>query len=116
LFAFPAHTARLPLLYNSIGYEADFDTRQVTLGERTVSLDRVNTIIVDNVDGPAPRQISTTRWTDPRLPLVGDVNVALARRSGAFLADLGCSTPMPPPPAGVRQLPIITVCERLRSK
>ena len=95
----------------TIAFEASFDTRIATVGQSRVKLDRVNTIVVDHVDGDW--RIASTRWTEPGLPLVGDWNLALAIRSREFVRDLRCEIPMPPPPP-LPQPPILTVCEKLK--
>jgi hypothetical protein len=100
----------------TIAFAANFDTKVVMIGPSTVPLDHINTVMIDDVDGnwgsPA------TQWTEPRLPLAGDWNVALVRRSSALLRYLRCDVPMPqarvsyPGP----RLPIVTVCEKLNNK
>jgi hypothetical protein len=104
----------------TIGFDADFDAGTVTIGDIVVSLQKVNTIFVDRVDAPAARRISATRWTEPHLPLAGDRNLLLARRSRLLRDYLQCEVPMPAPPRwsrGGNQIPqpaVITVCEKLR--
>jgi hypothetical protein len=100
----------------TIAFDADFDTNVVTIGRSTMKLDHVNTVIVDDVDGDW--HASATRWTEPRLPLVGDWNLELASRSSELLRDLRCDIPMPDPSASaaVSQVPVITVCEKLRKR
>lgn len=100
----------------TIGFEVDFDTNTVTIGDRAIALVRMNTILVDNVDRPGVHQVSAMRWTAPELPLGGDVNLTLAQRSRELLNDLQCDLPMPAPPSGVPQAPVITVCEKLKQK
>jgi hypothetical protein len=100
----------------TIGFEVDFDTNTVTIGDRAIALVRMNTILVDNVDRPGVHQVSAMRWTAPELPLGGDVNLMLAQRSRELLNDLQCDIPMPAPPSGVPQAPVITVCEKLKQK
>lgn len=95
----------------TIGFDANFDTRTATVAQSSIDLARVNTVVVDDVDGQ--RRIGATRWTDPALPLVGDWNLALAQRSGALTRDLRCEIPMPVPP--LRQPPVLTVCEKLQN-
>ena len=104
----------------AIGFDADFDSNTITLGKRTIGLGRVNTIFVDRVhESNAPR-ITVTRWTEPRLPLGGDRNLMLARRSREVREYLQCHIPMPAPPAmrgmPFTQPPVITVCEKLGVK
>jgi hypothetical protein len=81
-----------------------------------VKLDGVNTVVVDDVDGNP--HLAATRWTEPRLPLLGDWNVALAQRSSELLRDLRCDLAMPPPPASSFAAPVavITVCEKLNKE
>jgi hypothetical protein len=100
----------------TISFDADFDANTVTIGDQTVALGGMNTIVVDKVDRPGVHQISATRRTAPRLPLGGDVNLILVRRSRDLLHDLQCDIPMPTPPFGVPQPPVITVCEKLRQR
>jgi hypothetical protein len=100
----------------TIDFDVDFDANNVTIGERTVALGRMNTILVDQVDRPGAHQISAMRWTVPRLPLGGEVNLMLVQRSRELLNDLQCDIPMPPPPAGIPQAPVITVCEKLKQQ
>ena len=100
----------------TISFDADFDANTVTIGEQTVALDRMNTILVDKVDRPGVHQISAMRWTAPRLPLGGDVNLILVQRSRELLNDLQCDIPMPTPPSPIPQAPVITVCEKLSQR
>jgi hypothetical protein len=100
----------------TISFDADFDANTVAIGERTVALGRVNTIIVDKVDGPGVHQISAMRWTEPRLPLGGDVNLILTQQSRELLNDLQCDIQMPTPPSGIPQEPVMTVCEKLKQR
>jgi hypothetical protein len=97
----------------TIAFNADFDANVTTIGESTVKLDRINTVVIDDVDGQ--RHTSTTRWIEPRLPLTGDWNVALAQQSPEMLRDLRCDVPMPTAsrPDNPRPVPVITVCEKL---
>ena len=95
----------------TIAFEANFDMRVAKVAQSTVTLDHVNTIVADNVSGDW--HITSTRWTDPELPLVGDWNLALARRSPGFVRDLRCEIPMPAPPR-LPQVPILTVCDKLK--
>ena len=75
-------------------------------------------MLVDRVDEPGQRAIQATRWTEPRLPLAGDVNLILVQRSVDLLNYLRCDQPMPAPPVGTPPSPlrIVTVCEKLQSK
>ena len=97
----------------AIAFEANFDSRVANVAQSTVKLDHVNTIVADNIDGNW--RITGTRWTDPRLPLVGDWNLALARRSPEFVRDLRCEIPMPASPP-LPQLGILTVCDKLKTR
>jgi hypothetical protein len=99
----------------TIGFDADFDAETVTIDDVVLRIDRFNTILVDAVDEPRSRQIASRRRTAPRLPLIGEPNVELARRSPELLDDLRCGVPMPPPPP-MPQPPVITACEKLKSK
>jgi hypothetical protein len=103
----------------SIGFNADFDADTVKIGERVIPLAGINTVLVDDVDDPGARRISSTRWTEPRLPLLGDLNLVLVQRSRELLDYLRCEIPMPVPPSTrpvMPQLPIVTVCEKLKAK
>lgn len=100
----------------TIEFEVDFDANNVTIGNRTAALGRMNTVLVDNVDGPGVHQISAMRWTAPPQPLGGDVNLMLVQRSPELLNDLQCDIPMPPPPFRIPQAPVITICEKLKQK
>lgn len=95
----------------TIAFDANFDTRTATIARTTVRLDRVNTVVVDQVQ--AAGRVTATRWTDPALPLDGDWNLALAKRSSDLLRDLQCDIPMPPPPPWP-QVPVLTVCDKLK--
>jgi hypothetical protein len=99
----------------TIGFEADFDAETVTIDGVVLPIDRFNTIVVDAVDEPRSRQVASRRRTNPRLPLTGEPNLELARRSTEFLNDLRCDVPMPPPPP-MPHSPVITVCEKLRAR
>jgi len=105
----------------TIGIDANFDENRLKIGDETFPLDTVNIVFVDGVDEPGNRRVSATRWIDPKLPLVGDPNLVVARRSREVLDYLQCDIPMPPPAAlpGLppnRTLQVITVCERLRTR
>jgi hypothetical protein len=103
----------------TISFDADFDANIVKIGDDTVPLNGANTVLVDDVDQPAARRVSATRRTAPRLPLVGDMNLILVQRSPELLDYLRCDIPMPAPPAAripASQLPIVTICEKLKSK
>lgn len=104
----------------TISFDADFNSNTITFGERTISLERVNTIFVDRVHESGAQRITATRWTEPRLPLGGDGNLMLARRSREVRKYLQCRIPMPGPPATrgmpLPQPPVITVCEKLGVK
>jgi hypothetical protein len=103
----------------TIGFDADFDANIVIIGDARVPISGVNTVLVDDVDEPGARRIVATRWTEPRLPLIGDMNLVLAQRSPDLLAYLRCEIPMPAPPpmrAPVPQVAVVTVCEKLKSK
>lgn len=101
----------------TIGFDADFDAETVKINDVIVPLTDVNTVIVDGADEPGARRISATRRTEIRLPLVGDVNLWLVQRSRTLLNDLRCDIPMPAPPSTIiPQMPIVTVCEKLRRR
>lgn len=94
----------------TIRFDVDFDTQVARIGSFTIELDRRNTIVVDGVD--AEWRITATRWTDPVLPLNGDWNLALARQSGEVVRDLRCDVQMPR--SSLPQVPVITVCDKLK--
>jgi len=97
----------------TIAFRADFDSGSATIGQSTIKLDRINTIVVDDVD--RDWRITNTRWTGPALPLVGDWNLVLANRSREFVRDLQCNIPMPMPPP-LPQVPVHTVCDKLKKR
>src|SRR3954465_12567979 len=47
----------------TIAFRADFDSGSATIGQSTIKLDHLNTIVVDDVD--RDWRITNTRWTDP---------------------------------------------------
>ena len=100
----------------TIAFDVNFETKAVTIGRSPVKLDRINTVIIDDVDGDS--HVSATRWTEPHLPLVGDWNLALVHRSGELLRDLRCELAMPAPPASYAgtQVLVITVCQKLKKE
>lgn len=104
----------------AIGFDADFDSNTIKLGERTIVLERVNTIFVDRVHESGAPRITVTRWTEPRLPLGADRHLMLARRSREVRDYLQCHIPMPAAPTSrgmpLPQPPVITVCEKLGVK
>ena len=97
----------------TIAFHADFDSNSATIAQSTIKLDRINTVVVDDVD--RDWRITNTRWTDPALPLVGDWNLTLAARSREFVHDLQCNIPMPAPPP-LPQVPVHTVCDKLKQR
>jgi len=97
----------------TIAFQADFDSGSTTIGQSTIKLDHINTIVVDDVD--RDWRITNKRWTDPALPLVGDWNLVLAKRSREFVRDLQCDIPMPAP-LPLPQVPVITVCDKLKKR
>jgi hypothetical protein len=100
----------------TIAFDADFDANVVVIGQSTIQLNGVNAILVDHVD--ADWLVAATPWIDPHLPLSGDWNLALARRSADFRRALLCEVPMPAAPAAYRavQPTVVTVCEKLRER
>lgn len=102
-------------IYNSvtIAFEADFDANTVTIGDVTLPIKGVNAILIDEVERTGARSLSATFWIEPRLPLGGDVNLALARRSRELRQFLRCEVPMPAAPSRIAQQGVITVCEKL---
>ena len=95
----------------TIAFEADFDRGSATIGANAVDLRRTNSVVIDGVD--ADRRVSASIWVEPRLPLTGDWNLALARQSRDVREALRCDIPMAAAPAH-NQVPVITVCERLK--
>jgi len=95
-----------------IRYDADFDARTVTLdnGVAQITLDNVNAILVDGVDGDG-RQVRTLRVI-PRVTLGGDHNLKVIRSSQSLRDFLQCGIPMLSRPP-LSQPSIITVCEKL---
>ena len=104
----------------AISFDADFDTKTIKLGGRTIGLERVNTIFVDRIQESAAPRITVTGWTEPRLPLGGDRNLMLARRSREVRDYLQCDIPMPAGPTmrgiPLPQPPVLTVCGKLGVK
>ena len=98
----------------TIGFDADFDAEVLTVGSSSIPLDRVNTVVLDYVAGEW--RVAAKRWTEPRPPMAGDWNLALARRSPEFLRDLRCELPMPAADSARREArpQVVTVCERLK--
>jgi hypothetical protein len=97
----------------TIAFRADFDIGSATIGQSTIRLNHINTIVVDDVD--SVWRITNTRLPDPTLPLVGDWNLVLAKRSREFVRDLQCNIPMPTPPP-LPQVPVVTVCDKLKKR
>jgi hypothetical protein len=100
----------------TFGFDLDLDANTVTIGDATVALEHVNAVLVDRVDEEGARRISATPWTEPRLPLLGDMNVEAVRNSPELIAYLRCDVPMPPASSSPRQPRVVTVCEKLRKK
>jgi len=99
----------------NIGFSADFDARTVTIDDarESIGLERVNAVLVDGVDQGDRRHIAQTLSVAPLLALGGDPNLRFIRRSRVLLRFLQCQIPMPAPPRGTPQPPVITVCEKL---
>ena len=95
----------------TIAFDADFDAGTVAIGDETVPLKGVNALLIDQVDGAGAAAAPARFWIEPRLPLGGDVHLALARRSRQLRQFLRCDIPMPA--ATMPQPPVITVCEKL---
>ena len=95
----------------TIGFEADFDRRSATIGAVAVDLRKANTFVIDGVE--ADRKVFASIWIEPRMPLTGDWNLALARQSREVREALRCDIPMVAAPAPNR-IPVMTVCERLK--
>lgn len=103
----------------TVGFDADFDARVVTIADRRLSLDAIDTVLVDSVDRPGARRITATRRLAARLPLLGDANVEIVRRSPELVRFLQCEIAMPRPQSArgpIPQPPVITVCEKLAGK
>jgi hypothetical protein len=97
----------------TIAFRADFDIGSATIGQSTIKLDHLNTIVVDDVD--SVWRITNTRLTDPTLPIVGDWNLVLAKRSREFVRDLQCDIPMPAAPP-LAHVAVVTVCDKLKKR
>jgi hypothetical protein len=97
----------------TIAFDANFDANVLTIGEATIKLDRVNVVVIDDAAGVW--HVSATRRIESPLPLTGDWNLALARRSPGMRRDLQCGIPMPRP-RGVSQMQVVTVCEKLKAQ
>jgi len=101
----------------TISFDADFDANTVTILNVLVPLDKVNTVLVDGIAEPDVRSISRTLWIEPRLPLTADMNLMVVRRSRELRDYLQCDIPMPSPMnPSLPNVPVITVCEKLKSK
>jgi hypothetical protein len=104
----------------TIGFDADFATTgTVTIDNVAIPLANHNTILVDHVDVPHIRRLGTTFYVEPTLPLRGDTNLILARRSAGVREALQCNVPLPSPKASpgspaMHQWHIATVCDLLR--
>ena len=101
-------------VYNNIttSFDADFDAGTVVVEGVTVELKGLNAIFFDDVEQAGPRPIFQTALIEPSIPLGGDVNLSLARRSRELRQFLQCEVAMPK--ASVPQPPVITVCEKLQ--
>jgi hypothetical protein len=103
----------------TLGFDADFDANTVKIGDELLSLESVNAVLVDGVDGTGVRRSRAARWIEPRLPLAPDMNVVVIQRSRELRDYLRCDIPMPAPPATPvpkPPMPVITVCEKLKAK
>ena len=105
-------------IYNGVtaAFDADFDARTVAIDGVVVSLESLNTILIDHVEQTNGRQPSATLQIEPRLPLGQDVNLVLARRSRELREFLQCDVPMPIAASRRQQPPVITVCEKLAAR
>jgi len=106
----------------TISFDADFDAHSVKIGEVVTALDGINTVLVDDVDQPDARRIGATRWIEPRLPVIGDMNLLVIQRSRELTDYLQCDIPMPTPPSTrfpmppMPAMPVVTVCEKLKPR
>jgi hypothetical protein len=102
----------------TVGFDADFAARTVTIDGETLSLTHDNAIVVDHVDIPHMRRVVTTYRVETILPLSDDANLILARMSARVRAAFQCTPHLPSPRRGplspVQQRHVATVCERLR--
>ena len=107
-------------IYNGvrIAFDADFNAGTVSIGNLSVPLEGVNTILIDGVGLPDAQRKSTMLRIEPPLPLGVDVNLVLARRSRELRQFLRCDVPIPAP--SPKQMPpqprVVTLCEKLRAK
>jgi hypothetical protein len=103
----------------TISFDADFDANTLKIGDVVQPLEGINTVLVDFVDQPDARRILATRSVEPRLPLVGDMNLLVIQRSRELRDYLQCDIPMPAPPLTrfpMRAIPVVTVCEKLKPR
>jgi hypothetical protein len=103
----------------TVGFEADFDARTVTIAGERLALEAVNAVLVDHVDALDGPRVAATRQIAARLPLLGDTNLAIVRRSRELQRFLRCEIAMPVPRSArgpIPQPPVITVCEKLARK
>jgi hypothetical protein len=103
-------------IYNDIttSFDADFDAGILVVDGATVELKGLNAIFIDEVERAVPRRISQTAWIEPSIPLGGDANLILARRSRELRDFLQCEVAIPQ--ASMPQPPVITVCEKLQQR
>jgi hypothetical protein len=103
----------------TVGFDADFAARTVTIDGDTLSLAHDNIIVVDHVDFPYLRHVTTTFRVERTLLPLGDANLVLARISARILDAFQCTPHVPSPRRGPFRQPqrgnLGTVCERLRS-
>ena len=100
-----------------IRYDADFDTRTLTIGDLApIALEKVNAVLVDGVDRREGGRVQRTLSVAPRVPLGGDHNLKVIQPSATLVSFLQCDTAMPAPSSPMLQTPVITVCEKLASK
>lgn len=102
----------------TVGFDADFAARTVTIDGDTLSLAHDNIIVVDDVDLPHMRHVATTFRVETIVPLLGDANLILARLSARIRDAFQCTPHVPSPRRGpfppAQQGRLATVCERLR--
>jgi hypothetical protein len=103
----------------TIGFDADFDADTVTIDGAVVVLNDRNAILIDNVDVPHVRRVAKSFRVDPTLPLRGNMDLALARKSAEVKDALQCDVDVPSAKDSAR-LPArrpsrpASVCELLR--
>jgi len=103
-------------------FQIDYDITAGTasLLDHTVSLNDVNVVFVDNVDGPAGPAVVATRFVDPTLPPgEHDAPLVLFRREPELYEFLRCKVALPAlrePAAPLADKMVTTMCASLRPR